>query len=50
MINPATQRFLAVRMGAQVRTERVDHAPLVTAPEPVVEIILKAMAAPAAST
>jgi pimeloyl-ACP methyl ester carboxylesterase len=49
MINPATQRFLAARMGAQVRTERVDRAPLVTAPESVVDIILQAMAALGAS-
>jgi pimeloyl-ACP methyl ester carboxylesterase len=43
MINPATQRFLAERMGAQIRTEKVDHAPLVTAPALVVEIILQAI-------
>ena len=43
MINPVTQRFLAERMGAQIRTEKVDHAPLVTAPELVVEIILQAI-------
>ena len=39
MINPATQQFLAWRMGAQTRSEKVDHAPLVTAPELVVEIV-----------
>ena len=43
MINPATQLFLAQRMGAQIRSEKVDHAPLVTAPELVVEIILQAV-------
>ena len=43
MINPATQQFLARRMGAQTRSEKVDHAPLVTAPELVVEIILQAV-------
>jgi pimeloyl-ACP methyl ester carboxylesterase len=43
MINPATQSFLARRMGAQIRSEEVDHAPLVTAPELVVEIILEAV-------
>jgi len=43
MINPATQLFLARRMGAQVRSEKIDHAPLVTAPELVVEIILQAV-------
>jgi len=43
MINPATQLFLALRMGAQVRSERVDHTPLVTAPEMIVETILDAV-------
>jgi pimeloyl-ACP methyl ester carboxylesterase len=43
MINPATQQFLARRMGAQTKSEKVDHAPLVTAPELVVEIILQAV-------
>jgi pimeloyl-ACP methyl ester carboxylesterase len=43
MINPATQQFLARRMGAQTRSEKVDHTPLVTAPELVVEIILQAV-------
>jgi pimeloyl-ACP methyl ester carboxylesterase len=44
MINPSTQLFLARRMGAQTRSEKVDHTPLVTAPELVVEIILEAVA------
>jgi pimeloyl-ACP methyl ester carboxylesterase len=43
MINPTTQLFLARRMGAQTRSEKVDHAPLVTAPELVVEMILAAV-------
>jgi pimeloyl-ACP methyl ester carboxylesterase len=43
MIDPATQLFLARRMGAQIRSEMVDNAPLVTAPELVVEIILQAV-------
>jgi pimeloyl-ACP methyl ester carboxylesterase len=43
MINPATQLFLARRMGAQIRSEKVDHTPLVSAPEMVVEIILHAV-------
>jgi pimeloyl-ACP methyl ester carboxylesterase len=43
MINPSSQRFLAGRMGAQIRSEKVDHAPLVTAPDLVVEIILQAV-------
>jgi pimeloyl-ACP methyl ester carboxylesterase len=41
MINPATQRFLAQRMGAKTRSEKVDHTPLVTAPGLVVEMILE---------
>jgi pimeloyl-ACP methyl ester carboxylesterase len=45
MINPATQRFMAARMGAQVRFEEVNHAPLATAPQPVIEIILDAVRA-----
>jgi pimeloyl-ACP methyl ester carboxylesterase len=43
MINPATQLFLARRMGAQMRSEKIDHTPLVTAPRLVVEIILEAV-------
>jgi pimeloyl-ACP methyl ester carboxylesterase len=48
MINPATQLFMAQRMGARIRSERVDHTPLVTAPEPVIEMILEAVARPGA--
>jgi pimeloyl-ACP methyl ester carboxylesterase len=48
MINPATQSFLAQRMGAQIRSEQVDHTPLVTAPELVVEMILQAVTSSAA--
>jgi pimeloyl-ACP methyl ester carboxylesterase len=44
MINPATQVFMAARMGARMRLEKVDHTPLVTAPEPVIEMILDAVA------
>lgn len=43
MINPATQRFLAQRMGAKTRSERVDHTPIVTAPDLVTAVILDAM-------
>jgi pimeloyl-ACP methyl ester carboxylesterase len=43
MINPATQLFLARRMSAQTRPEEIDHAPLVTAPQLVVEMILAAV-------
>jgi pimeloyl-ACP methyl ester carboxylesterase len=47
MINPATQLFMAQRMGARIRSEKVDHTPLVTAPEPVLEVILEAAASSA---
>jgi hypothetical protein len=40
MINPATQLFMAQRMGARIRSEKVDHTPLVTAPERVIEMII----------
>jgi pimeloyl-ACP methyl ester carboxylesterase len=49
MINPVTQLFLAQRMGAQIRSEVVDHTPLVTAPELVVEMILHAVTSSAPS-
>ena len=42
MINPKTQHFMAERMGATTRSRAVDHTPLLTAPESVVEIILEA--------
>jgi pimeloyl-ACP methyl ester carboxylesterase len=42
MINPKTQHFMAERMGAKVRVHPVDHTPLLTAPELVVDIILEA--------
>jgi len=42
MINPQTQRFMADRMKATVRSERVDHSPMYTAPDIVVDVILKA--------
>jgi pimeloyl-ACP methyl ester carboxylesterase len=43
MINPATQLFLARRMGARIHSEKVDHASLITAPELVVGMILQAV-------
>src|SRR5262249_35159245 len=43
MISPATQLFLAQRMGAQIRSDRIDHTPLITAPELVVEMTLDAV-------
>jgi pimeloyl-ACP methyl ester carboxylesterase len=42
MINPKTQRFMADRMGATVRAHPVDHAPMYSSPELVVDIILEA--------
>ena len=44
MINPATQHFMAQRMRARVRSAKVDHMPLVTAPELVAGTILEALA------
>lgn len=43
MIAPETQRFMAERMQARVRSHPVDHAPLVTAPARVVDIIRDAI-------
>jgi pimeloyl-ACP methyl ester carboxylesterase len=42
MINPKTQHFMAERMKATIRSFPVDHAPLLTAPNDVVEVILEA--------
>lgn len=42
MINPKTQRFMAERMQATIRSFAVDHTPLLTAPDKVVEVILEA--------
>jgi pimeloyl-ACP methyl ester carboxylesterase len=43
MINPTTQLFMAERMGARIRSEKVDHTPLASAPELVIEMILRAV-------
>ena len=43
MIVPDTQRFMAQRMNAKVRSHPVDHTPLVTAPDLVVDIIREAV-------
>jgi pimeloyl-ACP methyl ester carboxylesterase len=43
MIAEETQRFMADRMKARVRSHPVDHAPLVTAPAVVVDLILQAV-------
>ena len=43
MIIPATQRFMAERMKANIKSHPVDHTPIVTAPGPVVDIIREAV-------
>ncbi len=42
MINPKTQRFMAERMGAQIRPHPVDHTPMYSNPEVVIDVILEA--------
>jgi pimeloyl-ACP methyl ester carboxylesterase len=42
MINPKTQRFMAERMKATIKSFAVDHTPLLTAPGVVSDIILEA--------
>jgi pimeloyl-ACP methyl ester carboxylesterase len=42
MIVPETQRFMAERMKAQISVHAVDHTPSVTAPGPVVDLVLSA--------
>lgn len=42
MIVPETQRFMANRMGATIRSHAVDHTPMYTAPNLVVDMILEA--------
>jgi len=43
MIAPATQHFMAARMKARVRSHGVDHTPIVTAPDIVVDVIREAV-------
>ena len=43
MIPHAAQRYMAERMGAKIHTEKVDHTPLVTAPDGVVSLIQDAL-------
>jgi pimeloyl-ACP methyl ester carboxylesterase len=43
MIPTETQRFMAGRMNARVRTAPTDHMPMVTAPSTVVDIVLDAV-------
>jgi hypothetical protein len=42
MILPETQRFMAERMGATNRSYPVDHTPMYTAPDLVVDVVLEA--------
>jgi pimeloyl-ACP methyl ester carboxylesterase len=39
MIKPATQRFMAERMGAKIQSYPVDHTPMYTEPKIVVDVI-----------
>jgi hypothetical protein len=41
MIHPKTQQFMAKRMGATTRSLAVDHTPLLSAPQRVVDIIME---------
>jgi pimeloyl-ACP methyl ester carboxylesterase len=43
MIHPQTQRFMADRMGAKIRSSSVDHSPMLTKPDLVVDVILEAV-------
>lgn len=42
MFSPKTQRFAADRMGAQIRSHHVDHAPQISEPAIVVDFVLEA--------
>jgi pimeloyl-ACP methyl ester carboxylesterase len=43
MIVADTQRFMAERMKAKIHSLAVDHAPIITAPSPVIDIIREAV-------
>jgi pimeloyl-ACP methyl ester carboxylesterase len=45
MIAAKTQYFQARRMGATLRAQPVDHSPMLTSPESVIEVILEAVRA-----
>lgn len=45
MINPQTQHFMANRMKAHITSRQIDHVPLVTSPDDVVEIIRQSVEA-----
>jgi pimeloyl-ACP methyl ester carboxylesterase len=42
MINPKTQHFMAGRMGAKIHSHRVDHTPMYSEPNVVVDVIAEA--------
>ena len=42
MINPKTQHFMAERMGAKIHSYRVDHTPMYSEPNLVVNVIVEA--------
>ncbi|HSY34748.1 MAG TPA: alpha/beta hydrolase [Acidobacteriaceae bacterium] len=42
MINPKTQRFMADRMDAKIRPYPVDHSPMISEPQVVIDVILEA--------
>jgi pimeloyl-ACP methyl ester carboxylesterase len=43
MIKPTTQRFMAERMGAKIHSYPVDHTPMYTQPNIVVDVITEAV-------
>jgi hypothetical protein len=43
MIKSTTQRFMAERMGAKIRSYPVDHTPMYTAPNIVVDVIAESV-------
>jgi pimeloyl-ACP methyl ester carboxylesterase len=43
MINPDTQRFMAERMQARIHSHDVDHAPLISRPQVVTDIVYEAL-------
>jgi pimeloyl-ACP methyl ester carboxylesterase len=42
MISPDTQQFMAERMGAKIYSHKVDHFPILTAPDLVVDLLMEA--------
>jgi pimeloyl-ACP methyl ester carboxylesterase len=49
MINPDTQRFMAERMNASIQAHKVDHAPLISRPQVVTDILSEAVQSVATS-